>query len=193
MKSSPMNNEKANEMFEKIMTSVLEGETYGGRRGSAFGIAAFVKGLGIPSLKAHDVVPRLKEECTNGSVNARQGALFAFECLSERLGLLFEPYVITIVPILLKSFSHASDHVREAAQGAAKVIMGRLSAHGVKQVLTPILTSLPEETQWKSRQVRISLSLSFSLSLPLSFSLTLSPSSSILLSLSLSLRKQSSF
>jgi hypothetical protein len=35
--------------------------------------------------------------------------------------LLFEPYVITLVPILLKSFSHASDHVREAAQGAAKV------------------------------------------------------------------------
>jgi HEAT repeat protein len=157
MKSSAANSEKAKEMLERLMLSVLEEESYGSRRGAAFGIGAFVKGLGIPSLKAHDVVPRLREACTNGTVNARQGALFAIECLSERLGLLFEPYVITIVPILLKSFSHASDHVRSAAQGAAKVIMGRLSAHGVKQVLTPILTSLPEETQWKSRQEAIKL------------------------------------
>ena len=157
MKSSPVNGEKAKDMLERLMLATMEEDTYGRRRGAAYGIGAFVKGLGIPSLKAHDVVPRLKEACTNGSVNARQGALFSIECLSERLGLLFEPYVITIVPILLKSFSHASDHVREAAQGAAKVIMGRLSAHGVKQVLTPILTSLPEETQWKSRQEAIKL------------------------------------
>jgi hypothetical protein len=32
----------------------------------------------------------------------RQGALFAFECLSETLGILFEPYVIRILPALLK-------------------------------------------------------------------------------------------
>ena len=31
-----------------------------------------------------------------------QGALFAFECLSETLGILFEPYVIRILPFLLK-------------------------------------------------------------------------------------------
>jgi hypothetical protein len=93
----------------------------------------------------------------SSSANGKQGALFAVECLSEKLGLLFEPYVIAIVPVLLKSFSHSSDHVREAAQGAAKVIMGKLSAHGVKQMLTPILTSLATETQWKSRQEAIRL------------------------------------
>lgn len=108
-------------------------------------------------LKQHDIVPRLKLLCEEGSVNARQGALLVFECLSERLGLLFEPYIITIMPVLLKSFSHASDHVREAAQMAAKTIMTKLSAHGVKQVLTPLLLSLPTETAWKSRQEAIRL------------------------------------
>jgi hypothetical protein len=34
--------------------------------------------------------------------NAQQGALFALECLAERLGLLFEPYVVAVVPALLK-------------------------------------------------------------------------------------------
>jgi len=149
--------DRVNEIFSRLMTQVTDAGTYGERRGSAFGISAFVKGMGITSLKQHDVINRLREACENGTVNARQGGFGAFECLSERLGMLFEPYITTIVPILLKSFSHASDHVREAAQLAAKVIMGRLSAHGVKVVLTPILTSLPTETAWKTRQEAIRL------------------------------------
>jgi HEAT repeat protein len=149
--------DRVNEIFSRLMTQVTDAATYGERRGSAFGISAFVKGMGITSLKQHDVINRLREACENGTVNARQGGFGAFECLSERLGMLFEPYITTIVPILLKSFSHASDHVREAAQLAAKVIMGRLSAHGVKVVLTPILTSLPTETAWKTRQEAIRL------------------------------------
>lgn len=144
-------------LLESLIDSVLNGATYGERKGAAFGLSAFVKGLGIPCLKQHDIIPRLKEACANGAVNSRQGALFAFECLSERIGVLFEPYIISIVEVLLKSFSHPSDHVREAAQEAARVIMNKLSAHGVKQVLTPILSSLPNEAAWKSRQESIRL------------------------------------
>lgn len=151
------NNELIQTKLEGLMDRVMNADSYGERRGAAFGISAFVKGLGIPSLRQHDIVNRAKDACTDGSVNSRQGALFVFECLSERLGLLFEPYVINIVPALLKAFSHSSDHVRDAAQIAAKVIMGKLSAHGVKQVLSPILSSLPEEKQWKTRQESIRL------------------------------------
>lgn len=150
-------NEVVKELMTRLLVQVVEGETYGQRRGAAYGVSAFVKGLGIPSLKQYDIVNRLKEACTNGTPNNRQGALFAFECLSDRLGLLFEPYIITILPILLKSFSHGSEFVREAAQLAAKVIMGRLSGHGVKQVLNPILTIVTDEPQWKSRQEAIRL------------------------------------
>ena len=144
-------------LLNTLVDNTLQGATYGERKGAAFGLSAFVKGMGIPSLKQHDIVGRLKEACASGSINSRQGALFAFECLSERLGLLFEPYIIAIVEVLLKSFSHVSDHVREAAQDAARVIMNKLSAHGVKQVLTPILQSLPNEPAWKSRQEGIRL------------------------------------
>lgn len=149
--------EVADTLLESLVLMTLEGATYGERKGAAFGLSAFVKGLGIPCLKQHDIIPRLKEACASGSINSRQGALFAFQCLSERIGLLFEPYIISIVEVLLKSFSHSSDHVREAATEAARVIMNKLSAHGVKQVLTPILASLPNETAWKSRQESIRL------------------------------------
>ena len=44
---------------------------------------------------------------------AREGALFAFEALSERLGRLFEPYVISILPMLLVCFGDSVPAVRE--------------------------------------------------------------------------------
>ena len=149
--------ETANQQLESLLNLVVNGESYGDRMGAAMGLSAYVKGLGIPCLKQHGIVEKLKDICSEGSIINRQGSLFAFECLSDRLGLLFEPYIITIMPILLKSFSHSSDHVRDAAQNTAKVVMKKLSAHGVKQVLTPILMSLPTETQWKSRQEAIRL------------------------------------
>ena len=157
MKSQPLHTDKANAMLEGLMDVLATKESYADLRGAAYGLSAFVKGLGIPSLKGHDVVPRLRDAAADGTVSARQGALSAFECLSDRLGMLFEPYVITFIPTLIKCFSHASDHVREAAQLTAKVVMSKLSAHGVKQVLMPILASLPEETQWKSRAEAIKL------------------------------------
>jgi hypothetical protein len=58
--------DKAGELLERLLLNTLEGETYGERRGSAYGLSACVKGLGIPALKQHDVVNRLKEACANG-------------------------------------------------------------------------------------------------------------------------------
>ncbi len=53
----------------------------------------------------------------------------------------------------MQSFSHSSDVVREAAQEASKVLMSRLSPHGVKQMLPPVLLTLTSEgSAWKSRQ-----------------------------------------
>ena len=115
--------ESAKDVLEKLVDQVINGKSYGERRGAAFGVSSCVKGLGIPSLKQHDLVNRLREVCEKGAPESRQGALGAFELLSERMGLLFEPYVITIVPVLLKSFSHGSELVRDGAQLAAKVFV----------------------------------------------------------------------
>ena len=37
------------------------------------GVSACVKGLGITSLKQYDIVNRLRDACTDGTVSARQG------------------------------------------------------------------------------------------------------------------------
>ncbi len=150
-------NDRMGKIVEDLLALAVGGGSYGDRRGAALGLAAMCKGLGLPSLKKHDVVVRLRDVSSSGGVNERQGALFIIDALSSRLGMLFEPYIITFMPILIKAFSHSSDHVRDAAKSAAKTIFSKISGHGIKQVLGPILLGLETEKQWKSRQESIYL------------------------------------
>lgn len=89
-------------LLNDLMTECIHGKSLASRRGAAYGISAVVKGSGIASLKKYEVVKRLEEACTSGSPTSKEGALFAIELLSSRLGILFEPYVIVLLPALLK-------------------------------------------------------------------------------------------
>jgi hypothetical protein len=46
----------------------------------------------------------------------RQSAMFAYECMSEILGIVFEPYLSKVLPMLLKCYGDGSAEVRNAAQ-----------------------------------------------------------------------------
>ncbi len=147
---------QAGPLLDEYLAKATTGKTYGDRRGAAYGLSAVVKGLGIAALKQHNVMGTLEEACKGTTIAGKQGALFAFECLVARLGLLFEPYVIVILPLLLKACSDASDHVRDAAQGTARVVMANLTAHGVKLVLPKMLEAL-EDSAWRTKQAAIQL------------------------------------
>ena len=67
------------------------------------------------------------------------------------LGFLFEPYVIIIFPVMLKCVSNSNDLVRDGAKNTLAVIMNKLTAHGMRQVLAPVLNELISESQWKTR------------------------------------------
>ncbi|GBF89654.1 hypothetical protein Rsub_02372, partial [Raphidocelis subcapitata] len=139
-------------IIARLLATLQGGAAYGARRGAAFGLAGVVKGLGIASLKSYGVLESLKAFVEDKkSANAREGGLMAFECLCERLGRLFEPYVIHTLPLLLSAFGDAAPAVRDAAADAARAIMGQLSASGVKLVLPALLKGLEDPT-WRTKQ-----------------------------------------
>lgn len=85
----------------------------------------------MTSLKTYGIMESLKAAVEDSKdAKRREGALIAFECLCERLGRLFEPYVIHILPLLLNCFGDVVVAVRQAADDAAKAIMAQLTASG---------------------------------------------------------------
>jgi hypothetical protein len=137
-----------------LIHECLNGTSLASRRGAAYGISAAVKGSGIASLKKFDIVKKLEEACSSGSATTKEGALFAIELLSARLGLLFEPYIIVLLPVLLQSFSDTSIHVRSAAKSSVGLVMGKLSGHGVKLLMPAVLEGLESE-DWRTKQASI--------------------------------------
>lgn len=146
--------ERIETLLNDLMVQCIEGSSLASRRGAAYGISAAVKGSGIASLKKYAVVSRLEESCTSGNPNAKEGSLFCIELLSSRLGILFEPYVIVLLPALLKAFSDSNDYVRAAADKTVGQIMGKLSGHGVKLVMPAVLDAF-NEPEWRTKQASI--------------------------------------
>lgn len=107
--------------------------------------------MGILALKQLDIMTTLTTAIQNkNDYRQREGALFAFEMLCNMLGRLFEPYIVHVLPHLLLCFGDSSHFVRTAADATAKVVMSKLSAHGVKLVLPSLLAAL-EEGSWRTK------------------------------------------
>ncbi|XP_014362251.2 eIF-2-alpha kinase activator GCN1 isoform X1 [Papilio machaon] len=144
-------------IMNKLMKQLLTAEKYGDRRGAAYGIAGVIKGLGILSLKQLDVMGKLTEAIQEKkNYKYREGALFGFEILCYKLGRLFEPYIVHVLPHLLMCFGDSSQYVRAAADDTAKLIMSKLSAHGVKLVLPSLLQALQDDN-WRTKAGSIEL------------------------------------
>lgn len=146
--------ERIEKLLDDMLQNCLNGQTSSIRRGGAQGVAAAVQGSGIAALKKYGIVTKLEEACASGTSTGKEGSLFAIELLCTRLGLLFEPYVIVLLPSLLKAFSDSSDHVRKAASQAVALIMSKLSAHGVKLVMPAVLTAF-NDSAWRTKQASI--------------------------------------
>ncbi len=142
------------DMIQHLLNVCLNDTSPKIRRGGAYGLSAVVKGSGIATLKKDNIVPQLQQAITGQKTECKEGALLAIEQFSSRLGLLFEPYVIVLLPSLLKAFSDNATSVRDAAAKAAGFIMSRLSAHGVKLVMPAVLSAF-DEPEWRTKQASI--------------------------------------
>lgn len=145
------------QLVDNLLTELSSAPKYAARRGAAYGVAGVIKGTGIAGMKEFDVLARLQSYSEDKKhYEPRQGAMFAFETLSNTLGRLFEPYITHILPLLLASFGDATSDVRDATQDAARVIMGNMSGYGLKLMLPSLLSGL-DEKQWRTKKGSIEL------------------------------------
>ncbi len=109
----------ADALLDRLLDRLRAGgpSGYGLRRGAAYGLSGVVRGLGTGCLKGQGVLERLRallEERSDAA--AREGGLLAYECLAGRLGRLFEPYVITTLPLLLAAFGDGAPQASDTAE-----------------------------------------------------------------------------
>ncbi|KAF9234000.1 armadillo-type protein [Melanogaster broomeanus] len=140
--------DRSEQLMDHLFDELFNAPKYAARRGAAYGLAGAIKGLGVGGMKQYDVMNRLRAATEEKKrFELRQGAMFAFETLSSTLGRLFEPYITFILPLLLTAFGDGTADVRDAAQDAARVIMGNMSGYGVKLILP----------SWRSKKGSIEL------------------------------------
>ncbi|KAF8553713.1 ARM repeat-containing protein [Imleria badia] len=152
-----MGEDRSRQLIDSLFKTLFDAPKYAARRGAAYGLAGAVKGFGVGAMKRYAVLDRLRVAAEDKKrFELRQGAMFAFETLSSTLGRLFEPYITFILPMLLTAFGDGTADVREAAQDAARVIMGNMSGYGVKLILPSLLSGL-DEKQWRSKKGSIEL------------------------------------
>ncbi|RLV88989.1 eIF-2-alpha kinase activator GCN1 [Spathaspora sp. JA1] len=145
------------EFFDLLTEKLFTGKSLPVRKGAAYGIAGLVKGSGIKTLSSFDIIRTLTDAADDKKNSTRrEGVSIAFECLSRSLGRFFEPYVIEVLPIILKSLGDSVPEVRESTDKAAKQIMKNTTSFGVKKLI-PLAISNLDEIAWRSKKGSVEL------------------------------------
>lgn len=144
--------DKFDDLFEKLWTS----KNLAVRKGAAYGIAGLVKGAHIKALFANDVMKNLITASDDKKVESREGVAILVDCLSQSLGSKFEPYVIELLPVILRSLGDASAPVREATDLAARQIMKCTTSYGVKQLIPLAIRNL-DDIAWRTKKGSVEL------------------------------------
>jgi len=137
-------------LIDQLFKLLFDSDNYGEKKGSAYGIAGLVKGLGILSMNELEIINKCKKAINHKKPSRKLGALIAYEVFCNVLGKLFEPYVIKLIPNLFVCFGDTNENVRKATYETSKVIMNKLTIYGVKFILPALLEALNEEN-WRTK------------------------------------------
>ncbi|GAV56279.1 hypothetical protein ZYGR_0BB00560 [Zygosaccharomyces rouxii] len=143
-----------NQLMDKLLD--VTAPTYV-QKGAAWGIAGLVKGYGISALSSFDIVRNLIEAAEDKKeAKKRESVAYAFEYLSVSLGKFFEPYVIELLPNILKNLGDSVPDVRNATAEATKAIMAHTTSFGVTKLI-PVAVSNMDDISWRTTRGSVEL------------------------------------
>lgn len=144
--------------FDQLFNDLFNPDfNYNIRLGSAYGIAGIVNGVGIKALTEYNIIRLLRDAADDKKCSVkRESVSLTFFTLSFNLKRYFEPYVIEILPIILKSLGDQVPEVRNATDKAAKTIMANTTSYGVKKLI-PLAISNLDEIAWRSKKGSVEL------------------------------------
>jgi len=122
-------------------------------------LAAKAKADGCKCLTP-DVLSKLSEVMEDGNkkkFNARAGAVACFKTLAETVGASSTPFLVSVLPALLKLYGDKEKSVRTAAEEAAPVLISALPAYATKVMVPQLLQSMDSSN--KSATVQAALAL----------------------------------
>lgn len=145
------------EFISDLTQKLGEADSLAKRKGAAYGLAGLICGSGIAAIADYDVIRDLAEMSEDKkNPPKRQGVQFSFETFSLMLGVLFEPYAIEVMPLILTALGDSSPDVRAAATDAAKQIMKNTTGYGVKKLIPLALENI-NLTAWRAKKGAVEL------------------------------------
>ncbi|AQZ15615.1 GCN1 (YGL195W) [Zygosaccharomyces parabailii] len=143
-----------NQLMDKLLDTSAPKHV---QKGAAWGIAGLVKGYGISSLSKFDIVRNLIEAAEDKKeFKKRESVAYAFQYLSISLGKFFEPYVIELLPNILKNLGDSVPDVRNATAEATKAIMAQTTSYGVTKLI-PVAVSNMDDISWRTTRGSVEL------------------------------------
>ena len=129
------------ELITSLKDQAIAAQSNSARRAAAVGLAAALKGFGLPSIKKFGIVKFLRDQSAAGPAG-RQLAVFVFEALFRFFGYPFECYVVMMVDLLLNALDDSTNAVRVAAEQGARFLLRFLSSVAVQKVIPHMVNSL---------------------------------------------------
>ena len=127
------------------------------RKGASWGLAGIIYGYGIRSILEFDIMRVLIDAAESKSNPiGRASVAYCIMTFSSVLGKLFEPYVIELLPYLLKNLGDQDIDVRKQYILAADTIMKHTTSYGLHKMI-PVAIGNLNEYSWRIKKGSVEL------------------------------------